>query len=109
MVVLFAVLFLAGPSLDAVLCAGDGLAPAAAAAIVHHERGLAVEHLHKSMHNESPSGCQHGHVQAANACAETDDSFPAAVRLAVALPRTLESRPLPPSTHLDGLERPPRA
>jgi hypothetical protein len=108
MVALFAMLFLAGPSLDAVLCAGDGLAPAAGAAIVHHERGLAVEHLHKSMHNESPSGCQHGHVQAANACAKID-GFPAAVRVAVALPRTLESRPLPPSTHPGGLERPPRA
>lgn len=108
MVALFAVLFLAGPSLDAVLCAGDGLAPAAQAAIVHHERGLAVEHLHKPLHNESPSGCQHGHVQAANACAETD-SFPPAVRVATALPRPRESRPLPPSAHLDALERPPRA
>jgi len=108
MVALFAVLFLAGPNLDAVLCAGDGLAPTAQAAIVHHERGLAVEQLHKSLHNESSSGCQHGHVQAANACAESD-SFPPAVRIAIALPRTLTSAPLPPSAYLGGLERPPRA
>ena len=33
MVALFAVLFLAGPSLDAVLCAGDGLAPASPSAV----------------------------------------------------------------------------
>lgn len=108
MVALFAVLFLAGPNLDAALCAGDGLAPAPQAAIVHHERGLAVEHPHKALHNESPAGCQHGHVQAANACAETDDVL-TSVRLAIAVPGTSDSSPLPPSAPLDGLERPPRA
>jgi hypothetical protein len=98
----------AGPGLDAALCAGDGLAPPANVAIVHHESGLVVRHLHKATHEETPSGCQHGHVQGANACAETDAGLRSAIRVAAALPHGLNSQSLPPSATLPSLERPPR-
>jgi hypothetical protein len=106
-VALFAVLFLAGPAMDSLLCAADGFpAPAASIQAKAAVTDAGARVLHQ--HGESDNACQHGHAHAAPAFPQmqTPCAAPYGAVFAVLRP---PSTPLPPSIAGPGLDRPPRA
>lgn len=108
-VALCAVLFLAGPMADALLCAADDLRPPAATA--QAEPGLTSSQSHGLAGHgagEAQGVCQHGHAHAAPAFAEVPAACAAPQVVAALTPRP-HSSPLPPSIAGPGLDRPPRA
>ena len=110
MLVLVAVLFVAGPTLDPLICAADDLpAPAAAAQVQATVQALpaADAALHHTA-GEAPGTCPHGHVHAALTFAELDAPVAAPLSRPSAILRPISSR-LPPSIAGPGLDRPPRA
>jgi len=105
-VALFAVLFLAGPMLDAVLCAADGM-PAGSAAAKAQATAPDTGGLGHA-DRDSQGVCQHGHVHSAPALTEVQAACAEPKVAMSALPRPRASL-LPPSIAGPGLERPPRA
>lgn len=103
---LFAVLFLAGPVLDSLVCAADGAAPAPAAQAAAAVVVDAASH-HRAA-DDAQGLCQHGHAHAALGFAELQAPGAAPFARASALVRPVSAR-LPPSIAGPGLDRPPRA